>query len=238
MKIAFSHRMIILSLLLLSFKPDSHAQYKQFKLSPDGDTLNIIDKKGLKQGKWVNTVAALRGEPGYEEEGEYKNDKKEGEWRLYASSGDIVGVENYKWGGKDGLQQYYTYVGVLTREEQWRSINPDAPYDTIPMYGTDNNQITGYKIVRVEQYSVPDGIWKYYDDQTGAEIKEEKYERGRLVNDDGSTATLGTVPVKTPAVSDTTKKKAPVKTPEILEYEKKYSKKKRAQMERTGETGM
>jgi hypothetical protein len=58
------------------------------------------------------------------------------------------------------------------------------------------------------------------------------------VNDDGSTATLGTVPVKTPAVSDTTKKKAPVKTPEILEYEKKYSKKKRAQMERTGETGM
>src|ERR1700741_2811359 len=119
MKIALSQRLIILSLLVLFFMPDSYAQYKQFKLSPDGDTLNIIDKKGLKQGKWVNTVPALRGEPGYEEEGEYLNDKKDGVWRLYASSGDIVGVENYKWGGKDGLQQYYTYVGVLIREEEW-----------------------------------------------------------------------------------------------------------------------
>jgi hypothetical protein len=238
MKIALSRRLIILSLLLLSFQLDSYAQYKQFKLSPDGDTLNIIDQKGLKQGKWVNTIPALRGEAGYEEEGEYKNDKKDGIWRLYASSGDIVGVENYKWGGKDGLQQYYTYVGVLTREEEWRSINPDAPYDTVAIYGTDNNQITGYKIVRVTQYSVPDGIWKYYDDQTGEEVKEEKYDHGRLINDDGTTASAGTVLINAkPAITDTTKK-APVKTPEILEYEKKYSKKKRDHMERSGETGM
>ena len=47
------------------------AQYKSFTLSPQGDTLNIVDKKNLKQGKWVNTMPELRGEPGYDEEGYY-----------------------------------------------------------------------------------------------------------------------------------------------------------------------
>ena len=47
-----------------------HAQYKSYKISVKGDTLNAIDLNGLKQGKWVVHVDPLRGEPGYEEEGD------------------------------------------------------------------------------------------------------------------------------------------------------------------------
>ena len=135
--------------LLLSFAlVNVTAQYKEFKISPNGDTLNAIDKKGLKQGKWVNVVGEIRGEPGYEEEGIYKDDKKTGPWRKYTVNGDIIAMENYKFGGKDGIQQYFTFLGNLEREESWRGYNPDAPYDTIPVYGTGSNEVVEYKLKR------------------------------------------------------------------------------------------
>ncbi len=153
---------IVLLQFLLS---TANAQYKEFKLSPNGDTLNAIDKKDRKQGKWVNTVGELRGEPGYDEEGMYKDDKKTGTWRKYTSNGDIIAVENYRFGGKDGVQQYFSFLGDLEREEEWRGYNPDAPYDTIPVYGTGSGEIVEYKIVKAEQYSVPHGDWKFYNKQ-------------------------------------------------------------------------
>jgi hypothetical protein len=235
--------MLLSFLLLLTMiaqaQKDPH--YKSFKLSPNGDTLNILDSKGLKQGKWVINVPPIRGENGYDEEGEFIDDKKEGVWRQYASSGDIVGVENYRYGGKDGLQQYYTYVGVLVREEEWHSVNPDAPYDTIAIYGVDNGNIIGYKIVRATQYSVPNGDWKFYDDQTGDLVSQVHYDYGRLVNPDGSTVTNGIPQQPATASTDSTATKKPpanTKTPEMLEYEKKYSKKKRTHMEQSGQTGL
>src|SRR5437870_1695959 len=86
------------------------AQYKTYSISAKGDTINAIDKKDLKQGKWVIRVEEVRGEPGYEEEGIFKDNNKEGVWRQYNLTGDLIGVENYKLGGKDGIQQYYTYL--------------------------------------------------------------------------------------------------------------------------------
>ena len=49
------------------------AQYKSYQLNAEGDTLNAIDKNDKKQGKWVIHVESIRGEPGYEEEGIFKN---------------------------------------------------------------------------------------------------------------------------------------------------------------------
>ncbi|MGC4102557.1 hypothetical protein [Ferruginibacter sp.] len=204
------------------------AQYKTYKLSEKGDTLNAIDKKDQKQGKWVNRVEELRGEPGYEEEGLFKNDKKEGIWRLYNLTGDLIGVENFKNGGKDGIQQYYTYLGDLYREESWRGYDPDAPYDTVPVYGAGNGEIVDYKIVKAEQYSVKHGEWKYFDPSTGRLIKSEKYFRGALEKPNA----VPTTPVA--ATPDKTKK--PEKTPEMLEWEKKNKGKKNAL--RDGRTGM
>jgi len=219
----------LIILLMLLFVMKGTAQYKDYTLSPKGDTLNIIDKNGLKQGKWVNTVGEIRGEPGFDEEGYYKDDKKTGPWRKYTSNGDIIAIENYRFGGKDGIQQYFSFLGSLQREEEWRGYNPDAPYDTIPVYGTGSNEVLEYKIVKAEQYSVPHGEWKYFNPQ-GHIMKIEHYEHGQLMKEGPDTKPATAV----------TEKKAEEKTKpqEILDYEKKYSKKKRKQMEREGKTSL
>ena len=202
------------------------AQYKSYKLNDKRDTINAVDKNNLKQGKWVIHIDELRGEPGYEEEGLFKNDKKEGIWRMYNLTGDIIGVENYKLGGKDGIQQYYTYLGDLYREESWRGYDPEAPYDTVAVYGTGSNEIVDYKIVKAEQYSVRHGEWRYYEPGSGRLVKSEKYDRG-LLEKAGAKAVAAT------AVE--TKPKKVEKTPEMLEWEKKNKGKKK--VIRDGRTG-
>ena len=218
-------------LLFILASLNTSAQYKSFTVSPKGDTLNVVDKNNRKQGRWVISVPELRGEPGYDEEGIYKDDKKTGAWRKYNSTGDIIAVENYRLGGKDGVQEYFTFLGDLERHEEWKGYNPDAPYDTIPVYGQGNNEITSYKIVKAEQYSVPNGEWKYYA-PGGKLTKLETYDHGRLLKNADADASLATT---TPATEKPAEK---VKTKEILEYEKKYSKKKRKQLERDGQTGL
>src|SRR6218665_3594142 len=203
------------------------AQYKTYKISVKGDTINAINAAGQKTGKWVNHVEELRGEPGYEEEGEYKNGVKNGSWRIYRLEGDLLAVENYKNGGKDGPQQYFTYLGDLLREESWRGYDPEHPYDTIPVYGTGSNEIIKMKIVKAEQYSVKHGKWRYYEPGTGRLIKEEEYERNVVVKPKTNNSTAATPPEK---------KKEVEKTPEMLEWEKKNKGKKGALRE--GKTGL
>lgn len=208
----------VLSIVLLFFFTNSMAQYKTYKLNADGDTLNAVDNKDRKQGKWVVHVESLRGEPGYEEEGLFKNNNKEGVWRKYSLQGDIIAVEFYKLGGKHGLQQYYTYLGDLIREESWKGYDPDTPYDTIAVYGSGNNEIIDYKIIKAEQYSVKHGEWKYYEAGTGRLVKVEKYERGHLETPGDNAKTATAAPAE--------KKKEVEKTPQMLEWEKKNKGKK------------
>jgi hypothetical protein len=212
------------------FLQQTLAQLKSFKISERGDTINKIDKKNMKQGKWVLRTEELRGEPGFEEEGRYKDDAKEGIWRRYNLQGDPIGFETYLHGGKDGLQQYYSPLGELIREENWRGYNPDAPYDTIAVYGTGSNEIIDYKIVKAQQYSVKHGTWKYYETVTGRLLKTEEWKGNNLVlpnapkTEIAGGKSLGGV------------KKVVAKTPEMLEWEKKNKGKKKAI--RNGETGL
>jgi antitoxin component YwqK of YwqJK toxin-antitoxin module len=217
MRVIKIRQLLLIIVIQFLFLLNGFAQHKSYKLTEKRDTINIIDKNGLKQGKWLIQVPELRGEPGYEEEGIFKNDKREGIWRQYNLTGDIIAVENYKLGGKDGVQQYYTYLGDLYREERWRGYNPDAPYDTIPVYGTGSNEVIEFKIVKAEQYSVKHGEWKYFDPATG---------RGFLEKPNGAPATAA---AKSPY-------KKPEKTPEMIEWEKKNKGKKKVL--RDGKTGM
>ena len=213
--------MIFISWQFFFLKAD--AQYKTYKISVKGDTINAVDNKGMQQGKWVIHVDQLRGEPGHEEEGIFLNNKKEGPWRTYTLQGDLTALENYKYGGKDGRSQFFTPLGDLVREENWRAYNPDVPYDTIPVYGTGNNEIISYKIVKAEQYSVKNGDWTYYDPSTGRIMKVEKYDRGHLLDQ----------PKTTDIVTDEPMKKIVPK--EVLEYQKKNSGKKKVKV-RDGST--
>ena len=227
--ILYPGKILVLALLSSVAILNAEAQYKSFKISAKGDTINKIDKKGLKQGKFVLRTEELRGEPGFEEEGVYKNDTKEGIWRRYNLMGDPIGFETYLHGGKDGFQQYYSPLGELLREENWRGYNPDAPYDTIAVYGTGSNEIVDYKIVKAEQYSVKQGLWRFYEPVTGRLLKTEEWERNNLV--------LPNAPKKE-AGGNSLKgiKKEVAKTAEMLEWEKKNKGKKN--VIRNGQTGL
>lgn len=198
----------------------ANAQLKSYEIGINKDTINKIDKNNKKQGKWVVKKEALRGNPGYEEEGIYKNDLKEGVFRKYSADGDIIGVETFLLGAKEGLQQYYTPLGVLEREENWRAFNPNNPYDTIPIYGTGSGEIIEYKVVKAIPYSVKHGDWKYYNPVNGELLITEKWDRNNLVKPKPKEA-VATTGKSLPGV-----KKVVAKTPQMLEWEKKNRGKK------------
>ncbi|MEO7522484.1 MAG: hypothetical protein ABIT58_00240 [Ferruginibacter sp.] len=217
---------ISFTLLLFTFASTCNAQYKDYKIGPKGDTINAITKDGLKTGKWVMKTSELRGNPGFEEEGMYKKNEKDGLWRKYNMQGDLLAVENFVLGGKDGLQQYYNYLGDLETEEMWKGYNPDSPYDTIAVYGTGSGEIIDYKIVKAEPYSVKDGEWKFYEPGSGRLLRTEQWQRNNLVNPAAARANQAAY----------VKPKKVEKTDAMIEWERKNRGKKNAV--RDGHTGM
>lgn len=216
----------ILSIVLL-ISLTGLGQYKDYKLNAKGDTLNRVDMQGKKQGPWVITVEPLRGEPGYEEEGYFENDRKEGEWRLFTLLGDMVGLENYKWGLKDGICRYFTTQGELRLEQSWKALNPDKLYDTIQVEDVETLDKWRTVIVKNEGAALKHGEWKYYNAETGAVVKTERYEFGKLEGDPNATASKNVNPGD---------KKAVAKPKEVLEFEKKNSGKKKVKY-KDGTTG-
>lgn len=209
-------------------------------ISVRGDTLNRVDMQGKKQGPWVVVVPELRGERGYEEEGYYENDKKTGTWRIYSQMGDKIGVENYRWGNKDGICQYFSLGGGLVREESWKAVNPDNPWDTVPVTDPDNpGKVLRYVVVKLEGFSLKHGTWTYYDPQFGTITKHEKYFLDKIEGAKGSKGedltpidvTKGYKPS-----TDSLGNKSVKKTAEMMEYEKKNSGKKSIKV-RDGKTG-
>lgn len=225
-------RSLTMVLMCLFVALSAQAQWKSYVIGVKEDTLNRVDQHDLKQGRWVVHVDALRGEPGYEEEGVYKDGKKEGMWRQYNLVGDLIAIENYKWGYKNGKSSYFNLNG-LVREESWKAVDPENPYDTVDVPDLTTDAV--YKrVVKVEGYTVKHGTWNYYDPQTGALVKSEEYVLDHLVQPKKQTGLV---------VSDTTGAKtdtvgvSKVKPKEVLEYEKKNSKKKKIHV-RDGETGV
>src|SRR5687768_5586140 len=122
-------RYILLLVLLAS--TEAFALCKEFILTPKGDTLNCVDMKGRRQGHWIVRAEGVRGERGYEEEGYYVNGIKEVVWRRYSLEGDVIAVENFRWRHKHGKNVYFDNFGQPLREESWKAIDPESPFDTV-----------------------------------------------------------------------------------------------------------
>ncbi len=206
----------ILLLLSLCCSLRGYSQWKSYIIGVKGDTLNCVDRQDRKQGKWVNHVDEIRGEPGYEEEGEYRNNRKEGTWRIYTLVGDLMGVEYYKWGNKDGVAQYFSGSGALLKEESWKALNPDKAYDTLQVEDVDHLDQYKTVIVKNDGVAIKDGVWKYYDPSLGTVIRTESYTLGKL----------NVVKGKTPSPTDANASRTDVKPKEVLDFEKKVGKKK------------
>jgi antitoxin component YwqK of YwqJK toxin-antitoxin module len=223
-------RILLLTCLLLPLF--SLAQYKSYKIGIKGDTLNATDMQGKKQGKWIVRLETVRGEPGYEEEGVFKDDIKEGIWRRYNLGGDIIAIENYKWGHKDGLSRYFTMMGPL-RDETWRAINPENPYDTVEVPDPLDPYKVSMQVIKVEGSTVRHGVWRFYD-ASGGLARTETYFMGKLEDPNKKLLTATTAADSSLQVrkklSDDSKPK------EIKDYDKKNSGKKKIKV-REGRVG-
>lgn len=180
-------RLILGALMLSSLS--TYAQWKDYLLINDGrDTINRIDRQGRKQFEWKLHHEALRGEPGFEEEGEFIDDRKEGEWRVFSLMGDLIAIEHYRWGNKNGQAQYFTPYGNLRMEQSWMALNPDKVYDTIQVEDVDHLNSFKEVVVKNEGASLKHGTWTYYDAESGSVIKTENYVLGKLEVDSSAVA--------------------------------------------------
>lgn len=205
---------LFILLLLCTYTGNAQSRWQSYKISVKGDTINCIDTNGQKQGPWVDQVPELRGEPGYESEGRYVNDKKEGTWRLFSLIGDPIGVENYKWGNKDGQCLYYNMRGELLREENWKSFHPEKKIDTVVVEDVEKPGNYIKKVIHHEGAAVRHGEWRLFDPISGHVIKTEKYFLGALEE------------AAPEAITVSPEKKQAAKPKEVLEYEKQNQKKK------------
>lgn len=233
-------RCLLLPLLIIFSIPGKaqnktgETHYKTYHLSDRGDTLNAIDLNGLKQGKWTVHVAPLRGEPGYEEEGVFVNNRKEGIWRRFNLMGDPVAIENYKWGNKNGICRYFAITGMI-REESWRAVNPDHAYDTIDVPDPKFPDKYERVIVKNTGTSLKNGTWRYYDPRTGRLLTTEHWFLDKLKEPEPEIIQVTTDSLGNQIVNKDTSKVKKVIPKEVLEFEKKTSGKKKAL--RDGRTG-
>ncbi len=210
------------------------AQCKSYRLSSNNDTINCTDTSNVKQGVWVNTVAALRGEPAYTEQGTYGNGLKEGTWYRFNDMEDVMAVENYRFGYKNGNCTYYNLFGIL-RQESWKAIDPKNPYDTIKVYDLDDAAKYRWQVVRVDATTVKHGTWLYYDPQRNSIIRTEEYVLDALVTKPKKTLIIdnnglnGNRPDSLNAAQN--------KPPEVLEFERLKGRKKKIIL-RDGATGI
>lgn len=241
--------MRLLTLLFLLLSLNGFAQYKSFIIGVKGDTLNRVDMQGRKQGPWVERIENVRGERGYEEQGIYINGKKEGQWQRFSLEGDLTAIENYKWGYKNGKSVYVTPMGDPVREESWKAVNPENPYDTVDvMDPNDPTRVLEKRVVKLEGTSLKHGTWRYYDSFSGKLEKKEEYVFDKLktgneesadglaVEDDLAPIDVtgaGKKPVYKPKTEE--EKKALPKPQAVIDFEKKNSGKKKVKV-RDGST--
>lgn len=232
-------RLIVILFILISVS--GNAQWKDYSISPKGDTLNRVDMSGKKQGPWAIKVPDLRGERGYEEEGFFENDVKEGEWKRFSLEGVKIAQENYRWGKLNGKQQYFSYNGGMQREESWRAIDPANAYDTVPVYDLKDPTLEISRVVvKNDGIALKHGKWTYYDPREGTVEATEQYVMNKLQTDGGDMIAdddLRPIDIsKGKSKSDTAANKTVQKPQAVLDYEKKNSGKKSIKV-RDGKTG-
>lgn len=228
----------------LFFSITAQAQWKSYIISVRGDTLNRVDLAGKKQGPWVIHLEELRGEPGYDEQGYYVDDQKDGLWVRFSLMGDKLAEENYRWGVLDGRSKYYTRLGGLLREESWRAVDPNKTMDTVNVYDLkDPTKVIDRVVVKLTNTTYKHGTWNYYDPQEGIIVKSEKYFLDKIQTDaDIKKAEVDDdlKPLDVAGTSKTKKEseaKPEAKKPQaILDYEKKNAGKKKIKS-RDGNTG-
>lgn len=113
-------------IFVLAMLHPSYGQPQSFEFDPSNskDTINIIDVKGMKQGRWIvfgkskpNTCYAPTAKV---EEGKYQDNRKLGIWKEYFCNGNMKSKITYTNGRPDGYAIMYHENGKIAEEGMWK----------------------------------------------------------------------------------------------------------------------
>jgi len=139
----------------------------------------IVDKEGKKQGNWklFYTSGELRST------GQYINGLKEGEWIFYFVNGQIEQRGNYLLDQAQGPWKWWYETGDILREERYRKGKEDG---FMVEYDSEGNEIN--KGEYIDGYKT--GPWFYtINDYTeeGEYLNNERHNKWRATYDNGKT---------------------------------------------------
>jgi len=157
----------------------------------DGDTINLVDVNSKRQGKWI-VKANPRRHRGYTagskvEEGEYKNNRKEGLWKKYYPSGELRSEITYKGSRPYGPYILYYLNGNVEEEGNWARTKNTGSFKRFHENGklaqefqfTEGGKRTGTQKYFYENGNLRlEGNWK--EGMESGEMKEY-YENGDLM---------------------------------------------------------
>lgn len=113
---------IILILLVYQI---SYAQFISFEKGVSGDTINVIDNFGKKQGKWIIKGKHKQGTcytaEQKVEEGKYVDNRKIGKWLEYYCNGNLKNQLTFQNGRPDGYMIMYHENGKVMEEGSWKN---------------------------------------------------------------------------------------------------------------------
>lgn len=166
---------ILIATILVSILTayNSFSQSDTIQIKETFDKINLVDKKGKKQGLWIN-YGYVRyffcNQKSYINSiGNYEDDNKIGTWYYYNSNGFME--ENQYYYNDSVLYQIKYYDNNQIKSEGKIEIKLTNKYDTILVPDAE----TGNDVQHIVRYLdiVKKGDWKYYHKDGTAAKKEE-----------------------------------------------------------------
>ncbi|MBK7690941.1 MAG: hypothetical protein IPJ31_07430 [Bacteroidetes bacterium] len=150
-----------------------------FELLENGDTINKLDTKNRKWGRWLLINKGGYGEEDYMEFGSFDDDVRTGVWKTYTMNGTIISQEFFKQGNRSGEARYYD-DGYLFCVGNYLALRSKYEYDTI-MVEDPNTGLEKPVILKSDVGSVRHGFWTYYNTPTTDVKKVLEYQIDEVI---------------------------------------------------------
>jgi len=117
----YTMKMLYFNICVLIFNVAIGQQFQIYQ----GDTINIVDANNLKQRHWIY-FGSMKELPGYAdnakvEEGNYKDNRKTGEWTKYFPSGEIQNQITFSNNRPNGPYKIFYPSGQVQEEGVWKN---------------------------------------------------------------------------------------------------------------------
>ena len=127
------------------------------------DSINQVDSKGLKQGKWEEKSSTGTSK------GLFVNDLKDGLWVSYGTNGNLTKIENFSKGRHEGIVVEIDQRGYLLSETYYENDLPEGIAKRY-FYGSNPASVISY------HQGKKNGPYKvYYENSAGKLMEESNY---------------------------------------------------------------